>query len=149
MSRNLLFVTFVCLVCQVRSDDEKLFKPKKKHTQKYLRNHVFLPNEKQSCNDISDHRKVDRTVHFCTLPVPELDSWTTLSFWGWRHLKPKNTTVSVQLYSVSDTNETFQFEIPIKREDREDSSHYAKWYHHDFIFDGTKIILLCFRREKK
>jgi len=73
-------------------------------------------------------------VDFCTLPSPEFDTWTTLSFWGWRNLKPKNTSVSVQLYSIySDTNEeTFQFEIEIERKDRTKLLDYAKWYRHDF-----------------
>jgi len=138
MFLNRLFVIFAFLICYVRSDEQ--FKPKKAKTSHYYRDQLFLSNEGQSCADISDHRKVDRTVHFCTLPVPEFDTWTTLSFWGWQNLKPsEKRIVSVQLYSVSDTNEeTFQFKISIKRDSRTKSDDYVKWYRHDFIISNKQ-----------
>jgi hypothetical protein len=75
-------------------------KPKRHHTYRK----IFLPNEHQSCEDISDHRRKERVVPFCSVNSPQSDVSTTISFWGWQHKKGKKSK-SVQVYSISTTNE--------------------------------------------
>mmetsp|Transcript_3016 Transcript_3016/g.4153 ORF Transcript_3016/g.4153 Transcript_3016/m.4153 type:complete len:247 (+) Transcript_3016:58-798(+) len=101
------------------------------NTSSYYRDKFFITDEEQSCGDISDKTTGNRTVYFCSLPAPDPDTLTTLSFWGWQEIMffgEKNYTGSISVYLVSENGEeTLQLKV--------DLSYYpldVKWYREDF-----------------
>mmetsp|Transcript_52621 Transcript_52621/g.67463 ORF Transcript_52621/g.67463 Transcript_52621/m.67463 type:complete len:179 (-) Transcript_52621:116-652(-) len=131
-------------------------KPKYIKTSHFYRDTLFLSHEGQSCRDISDNRSFKRKVHFCSIPIPKVDTFTTLSFWGWDNFTgnpnnnlPKHVQVYVkteeQQQDENNNNDFFLFEILVSND--KTKKHEVQYYQKEFIINeqyinGSKIINL-------